>query len=35
LGGAPDLELLEAVEKVEGVFPGARLVEVRRKESLQ
>jgi hypothetical protein len=28
LGARPDLELLEAVEMVEGTFPGARLVEV-------
>ena len=35
LGGAPDQELLEAAEAVEGTFPGTRMVEVRRKETLQ
>jgi hypothetical protein len=32
LGGQPDPELLEAVEAVEGVFPGTRLVEVKPRQ---
>ena len=35
LGGAPDPKLTEASVTVERAFPGARLIEVRRKDTVQ